>query len=146
VKETGVAIQLLFNQVNNLNRERSPKYITVNYKASNSRIGNELRRDLRIWIAPPDPSVNFNTASDAHHEGTATWCTKGDTVVTWKECGTLLWIHSKRTYPIQFTVRASVITNDILINSWLWEKYSQVCHSQSSCVPVVLIRAYRQAP
>ncbi|KAN0129321.1 hypothetical protein V8E53_012805 [Lactarius tabidus] len=76
VKETGVAIQQVFNQVNNLKR-------------------NELRKDHRKWIAPPDPSVNFNTASDAHHEGTAAWCTNGETAVSWKESGSLLWIHGK---------------------------------------------------
>jgi hypothetical protein len=133
VKETGVAIQQVFNQVNNLNREQSLKYIIVDHKASNSCTGNELRKDLRKWIAPPDPSVNFNTASDAHHEGTAAWCTKGDTVVTWKASGSLLWIHGKRTYPIIFTVHASLITNDILINSRLWEEHSQVRRS----LPVV---------
>ncbi|KAN0129916.1 Ankyrin repeat-containing domain protein [Lactarius tabidus] len=76
VKETGVAIQQVFNQVNNLNR-------------------NELRKDLRKWIAPPDPSINLNTASDAHHKGTAAWCTEGNTVITWKASGSLLWIHGK---------------------------------------------------
>ncbi|KAI9447183.1 hypothetical protein BJY52DRAFT_1228423 [Lactarius psammicola] len=49
VKETGVAIQQVANQVTDLNR-------------------NELRKDLRKWITPPDPSVNYNTASDSHHD------------------------------------------------------------------------------
>ena len=91
-----MAIQQVFNQVNNLNRKPSSKFVTVDLKASNSLTGNELRKDLRKWIAPPDPSVNFNTATDAHHEGTAAWCTKGDTVLTWKASGCLLWIHGKR--------------------------------------------------
>ena len=93
-------IQQVFNQVNDLNRESSFNFITADHKVSNSRTGNELRKDLRKWIAPPDPSVNFNTATDAHHEGTAAWCTKGDTVLTWKASGSLLWIHGKRIYPI----------------------------------------------
>ena len=105
-KETGVVMQHVFNQVNNINRESSSKFITVSHKVPNTLTGNELRKDLRKWIAPPDPSVNFNTASDAHHEGTATWCIKGSTVITWKEAGSLLWIHGKRMYPIQLTVRA----------------------------------------
>jgi hypothetical protein len=137
-----VAIQQVLNQVDNLNRESSPKFITADHKASNSRTGNEFRKDLRKWIAPPDPSVNFNTASDAHHEGTAAWCTKGDTVVTWKASGSLLWIHGKRTYHIQSTVWASLITNGVLINSWLWEEYSQVRYSPSNCVPVGLTRSH----
>ncbi|KAI9461930.1 hypothetical protein BJY52DRAFT_1146951 [Lactarius psammicola] len=76
VKETGVLIQQVANQVTDLNR-------------------NELRKDLRKWIAPPDPSVNYNTASGAHHDGTAAWCTKGITVADWKTSGSLLWIHGK---------------------------------------------------
>ncbi|KAH9019708.1 hypothetical protein EDB84DRAFT_610943 [Lactarius hengduanensis] len=76
IQENGVAIQQVVNQVSDLNR-------------------NELRKDLRKWIAPPDPSVNYNTASSAHHEGTAAWCTKGNTLADWKASGSLLWIHGK---------------------------------------------------
>ncbi|KAI9432762.1 hypothetical protein H4582DRAFT_1091152 [Lactarius indigo] len=76
VKENGVAIQQVVNQVNDLNR-------------------NELRKDLRKWVAPPDPSINFNTASSAHHQGTAEWCTKGKPLTNWKTSGSLLWIHGK---------------------------------------------------
>ncbi|KAH9009288.1 hypothetical protein EDB85DRAFT_2283011, partial [Lactarius pseudohatsudake] len=76
LKETGVAIQQVVNQVTDINR-------------------NELRKDLRRWVAPPDPSVNFNTASGAHHEGTAAWCTEGITLTDWKTSGSLLWIHGK---------------------------------------------------
>ncbi|KAH8977721.1 hypothetical protein EDB92DRAFT_2108475 [Lactarius akahatsu] len=76
VKENGVAIQQVVNKVSDLNR-------------------NELRKELRKWVAPPDPSVNYNTASGAHHEGTAEWCTKGNTLANWKASGSLLWIHGK---------------------------------------------------
>ncbi|KAN0129876.1 hypothetical protein V8E53_012348 [Lactarius tabidus] len=76
VKETGVAIQRVANQVSDLKR-------------------NELRKDLRKWVAPPDPSVNYNVASSAHHEGTAAWCTGGNTLADWKISGSLLWIHGK---------------------------------------------------
>lgn len=125
VKETGVAIQQVFNQVNDLNRESSRNFIAAAHETTTSLTGNELRKDLRKWIAPPDPSVNFNTASDAHHEGTAEWCTKGNTVAAWKTCGSLLWIHGKRTYPV--TICVLCVTNNISwIDSWLGEKCSQV--------------------
>ncbi|KAH9061892.1 hypothetical protein EDB87DRAFT_1576225 [Lactarius vividus] len=91
VKESGVAIQQVINQVSNLN-------------------SNELRKDLRKWIAPPDPSVNYNTASDAHHEGTVAWCTKGSTFADWKASGSLLWVHGKRTYLV--TICVLIPTND----------------------------------
>ncbi|KAI9455249.1 hypothetical protein BJY52DRAFT_1151868 [Lactarius psammicola] len=74
-KETRVAIEQVANQVINLNR-------------------NELR-DLRKWISAPDPSTNYLTAREAHHEGTATWCTQSSTFANWKASGPLLWIHGK---------------------------------------------------
>ena len=100
------------NQVTDLNRSSSSDLITADHENSTSLTGNELRKDLRKWIAPPDPSVNYNTASDAHHEGTAAWCTKGNTVANWKTSGSLLWIHGKRTYPV--TVWVLVVINDLL--------------------------------
>ena len=120
--ETGAAIQHVSNQVNDQNRELYSNVITVVYKSSNFLTGNELRKDLRKWIAPPDPSVNFNTASDAHHEGTAAWCTKGNTVADWKISGSLLWIHGKRTYLVAGQV--SLPTNDILVLKLALERVS----------------------
>ena len=117
VKESGVVIQQVFNQVNDLNRESSFNFIAADHKVSNIRTGNELHKDLRKWIAPPDPSVNFNTATDAHHEGTAAWCTKGDTVLTWKESGSLLWIHGKRIYPITIRAIFSLTTPSLIAGS-----------------------------
>src|SRR6266702_1098819 len=84
VKETGVAIQQVVNQVSDLNRSWSSNLITADHETLTSLTGNELRKDLRKWIAPPDPSVNYNAASSAHHEGTAAWCTNGNTVADWK--------------------------------------------------------------
>ncbi|KAI9432209.1 hypothetical protein H4582DRAFT_1777559, partial [Lactarius indigo] len=57
--------------------------------------GNQLRRDLRNWISPPDPSINYNTACSAHHEGTAAWLTQGDAFKAWTTSGCLLWVHGK---------------------------------------------------
>ena len=109
--ETGVSIQQVFNQVNDINRECYPAILASSRPIAKTLTGNELRKDLRKWIAPPDPSVNFNTASDAHHEGTAVWCTKGITVADWKKSGTLLWIHGKRTYSVFIWV--SLLANNI---------------------------------
>ena len=60
--------------------------------------GNELRQELLLWISPPDPSVNYDTACHAHHEGTVNWCTQGSTFTRWTESGTLLWVHGKRIH------------------------------------------------
>ena len=69
------------------------------YQSSLTFTGDQIRRDLRNWLSPPDPSVNYNIASDAHHEGTALWFTESNVFKNWKECGSFLWIHGKRTLP-----------------------------------------------
>ncbi|KAH9056421.1 hypothetical protein EDB87DRAFT_1824211 [Lactarius vividus] len=79
LKENGVAIQQVANQVSNMNRKK-------------------LRKDLRKWVALPDPSFDdsfYIIASSMRHKGTAVWCTKGNTLTDWKTSGPLLWIHGK---------------------------------------------------
>ena len=110
--EAGVAIQHVSNQINDQNRKSSRNFNAAARETTTSLTGNELRKDLRKWIAPPDPSVNFNTASDAHHEGTAAWCTEGNTLEIWKSSGSLLWIHGKRIYPVNVCVLC--VANNIL--------------------------------
>ncbi|KAH9013210.1 hypothetical protein EDB85DRAFT_1877177, partial [Lactarius pseudohatsudake] len=70
--------------------------------------GNQLRRDLRNWISPPDPSINYNTACGTHHKGTAAWLTRGDAFKAWRAHGCLLWVHGKPTVS-----SSSVIVRDI---------------------------------
>ena len=126
VKGTGKAIQEVANQVSHLQRSWSSNLITAGHVSLTSLPVNGLRHNLRVWISPPDPNVNLRTASGAHHEGTAAWCIEGSTLATWKESGSLLWIHGKRTYPIIFLVVGA--TNDRM-HSWFWEEYSQVRYS-----------------
>ncbi|KAH9012832.1 hypothetical protein EDB83DRAFT_2189816, partial [Lactarius deliciosus] len=109
--ETGVAIQQVVNQLTNINRSSFSDLIAADHEKLTSLTGNELRKDLRKWVSPPDPSVNYNTASGAHHEGTATWCTKGNTVTDWKASGSLLWIHGKPGSGK--SILSSVIVRDI---------------------------------
>ena len=112
------------NQVSDRDRSSSSNLGTADHKSLTPLTGNELRKDLRKWIAPSDPSINFNTAYSAHHEGTAAWCIEGDTLADWITSGSLFWIQGKRTYSI--TVPVLIATNDPWVDSWLWEEYSQV--------------------
>ena len=82
-----------------------------------SLTGNELRKDLRKWIAPPDPSVNLKAASSAHREGTTAWCTKGKILADWKASGSLLWIHGKRTYFITACAILTLTTPGLIAGS-----------------------------
>ncbi|KAF8496246.1 hypothetical protein F5888DRAFT_418419 [Russula emetica] len=56
---------------------------------------NQMRQDIELWLSPADPFINFNTANDAHYEGTAEWFTQCSVFKSWKESGSLLWIHGK---------------------------------------------------
>jgi hypothetical protein len=58
--------------------------------------GNQMRQDIKTWLSPADPFINFNTANEAHHEGSAEWFVQSSVFKSWKESGSLLWIHGKR--------------------------------------------------
>ena len=68
VARIGVVIQQM---AADMNRPSFYDLIVVDHECLTSLTGNELRADLRKWIAPPDPSVNYNAASNTHHDGTA---------------------------------------------------------------------------
>ncbi|KAH9983391.1 hypothetical protein BJV74DRAFT_777147, partial [Russula compacta] len=68
---------------------------------------DQIRRDLQKWLSPPDPSVNYNTASDSHHEGTATWFTESTTFADWKASGLFLW------WPVLVTIQQLIDIKDI---------------------------------
>ena len=59
--------------------------------------GNQFQENVRRWLSPPDPSTNHNIARRNHLDGTASWFTQSVTLKDWKETGSLLWIHGKRT-------------------------------------------------
>ncbi len=88
--------------------------------------GDQMRKDLRNWLSPPDPSVNYNIASDAHHEGTAMWFMESDTFNNWKASDSLLWIYGKRTSPALCSFDLALI--DLHFYSRLWEECTQVRH------------------
>ncbi|KAH9016734.1 hypothetical protein EDB85DRAFT_702270 [Lactarius pseudohatsudake] len=91
-KETTAALQRIVNTVDDMSR-------------------NQLRRDLRNWISPPDPSINYNTACGTHHKGTAAWLTRGDAFKAWRAHGCLLWVHGKPGSGK--SILSSVIVRDI---------------------------------
>jgi len=58
-----------------------------------------LRMDLRNWLSPPDPSVNYDIAGNARHKGTTLWFMACDTFKDWKASNSLLWIYGKCAFP-----------------------------------------------
>jgi hypothetical protein len=61
--------------------------------------GTPLQQAAVQWLSPPDPSVNYHTACNTHHEGTTTWFIESTTFKDWKQSGSLFWIHGKRMFP-----------------------------------------------
>ena len=59
--------------------------------------GDKLQENIQMWLSPPDPSINHNTACEAYHNGTATWFLEGTIYNEWKTTGSLLWTHGNRT-------------------------------------------------
>jgi hypothetical protein len=48
---------------------------------------------VRNWLAPPDPSTNFNEARKQHHEGTGQWLLDSEVYTKWKtEQNSFLWL------------------------------------------------------
>ncbi|KAH8996181.1 hypothetical protein EDB86DRAFT_3243480, partial [Lactarius hatsudake] len=56
---------------------------------------DQLQKESRTWLSPPDPSPNYNTACETQQDGTATWFFQGGVFTEWNAKGPLLWIHGK---------------------------------------------------
>jgi len=56
---------------------------------------DQLRDSLCRWLSPPDPSINHNTISKTHLDGTAQWFFQGSIFNQWKSTDNILWIHGK---------------------------------------------------
>jgi len=91
-------VQGLDDKVDQVNRESSPDQIALTLQTLQIFSGNELRERLRIWLSPPNPSINHNFACDAQHQGSAQWFFSGSIFSQWKSTGPFLWVHGKRTY------------------------------------------------
>ena len=90
-------------------------------------------REDRAWLSPPDPSINHNIASNAQHQGTATWFFEGDIFTEWKSksTGPLLWIYGKRA-PMCFLSPPKLTASNY--HSRFGEERALVCY-HLSCSP-----------
>jgi len=103
VQEVGDAVQNvqqlvqdLDDKVDKVNRESSPKPNCPGSPNLQIFSGSDLRERLRIWLTPPNPSVNHNIACNTRHQGSAQWFFRGSIFSQWKSTGPLLWVHGKR--------------------------------------------------
>jgi hypothetical protein len=132
VQRVGDEVQGVNNKVQQIaddmgdQKRSSSNILTSLVMKAQQLTGDQIRKDLRDWLSPPDPSVNYNIASDAHHEGTAMWFMESDTFNNWKASDSLLWIYGKRTSPALCSLDLALI--DFHFYSWLWEECTQVRH------------------
>jgi hypothetical protein len=84
---------------------------------SNILAGDQLRDSLFRWLSPPDPSINHNTASKAHHDGTAQWFFQGNIFDQWKSTCNFLWIHGKRAFLLSFITPRFLLMFDFVAGS-----------------------------
>jgi archaellum component FlaC len=125
VQGVGNKVQQIADDMGDQKRSSSNILTSLVMKAQ-QLTGDQIRKDLRNWLSPPDPSVNYNIASDAHHEGTAIWFMESDAFNNWKASDSLLWIHGKRTSPALCSLDLALI--DLHFYSWLREECTQVRH------------------
>jgi len=96
VQDVQQLVQGLDDKVDQVNRESSPNTISLTLQTPQILAGNNLRERLRIWLSPPNPSINHNIACDAQHKGSAQWFFRGTIFSQWKSTGPFLWVHGKR--------------------------------------------------
>jgi len=60
--------------------------------------GKQMQAEVRIWLSPPDPSINHNVACGKRLEGTAMWIIQDSKFNEWKKRSSLLWIRGIREF------------------------------------------------
>ncbi|KAI0296786.1 hypothetical protein B0F90DRAFT_1819812 [Multifurca ochricompacta] len=89
----GQALEIIYGLVQNM------KALMNDGKASTDDIkyalGDQLVKDVRVWLSPANPSESHKMARKVHHPGTGAWFIQGHTFAEWKRTGSLLWIHGK---------------------------------------------------
>jgi len=78
---------------------------------------DKLLTDLAKWLSPPDPFINYNTASEARYDGTSLWFTNSSEYKDWKESTSLLWIQGKR---MSSSTMLSLLLTNLHVHSGCW--------------------------
>ena len=131
-KDISIRVQGVDDKLDQANRPLFSLTPSHHSDGSNNITGNQLRDKLLQWLSPPDPSINHNIASKAHHNGTAEWFFRGSIYSQWKLTGSLLWIHGKRALHLASAKRQHL---NLCFYSGIREKCSLVRPSFDSFRP-----------
>ena len=94
-----------------------------------SSAGDQLQKDARSWISPPDPSKNHVIARSIHSGKSAVWFTRGRTFKDWDLTGGLLWIHGKRVCFLHHLFQPLMAVRGC---SWIREEHPMVSATYTS--------------
>ena len=86
--------------MDDMQRSLLPKLSSFIVVAETCSQGIQSRDQLRTWLAPPNFSINHNTACGTQHDGTTKWFIEGGAFDEWKKNGSLLWIRGNRMLPL----------------------------------------------
>ena len=89
-------MQGIASEINKMKRPSLLCSAPLNHLSGICFVGDQLQKDARNWISPPDPSKNYNIACEAYQTGTGLWFFQGGVFSEWSSKGALLWIHGKR--------------------------------------------------
>ena len=98
VQDVGNKVLEIDGKLEQANSSSSLNRTILHFVTSTIFIGTQLRDNLLRWLSPPDPSINHNIASKAHHNGTSQWFFHGRMFKEWKATGSFLWVHGKRGF------------------------------------------------
>jgi hypothetical protein len=96
----GETVNRIENKVEAIdNRAASVERLSSNLVSADYRVlpilsGNRVRKHIRKWLSPPDPSMNHHFACRLYHKETS-WLLQHSIFKDWKSTGSLLWIHGK---------------------------------------------------
>jgi hypothetical protein len=123
-----VTIQKISDDLNKIRCPFSFGIVIREAETKPSISGDKLREKIQKWLSPPDPSINHNTACEAHHDGTAACFLEGPINNEWKETGSLLWTYGNRTV---FFIFSTPITDGLWFRSGVRQEHSLVGDSSA---------------
>jgi hypothetical protein len=94
--------------------------------------GDNLEKDIRIWLSPPESWKDYNIARKLRHSGSATWFVQGNTFSEWKRSeapSSLLWVHGKRKLTPRIYALPETEIEFYPSRSGFWKERTLVCET-----------------
>ncbi|KAF7970452.1 hypothetical protein HWV62_23897 [Athelia sp. TMB] len=106
------------------------------------RIQEQAKKDINIWMAAPDTSLNYKSAREKHQQGTGSWLVEGYDFKRWKyHPDSILWVHGGLGYAYFFfdgtSAQSKLAKHESLVRSIIMQLSDQV-----DGIPPALVNLY----